>query len=79
MRLMISASMGRLVIGMGMTTEEPKFIMTRGLLLDYERRAAQQEQERIIKLQTDYCDDNHLDGISICKCYTLIALIKGEK
>lgn len=36
------------------------------------------ERERIIKLQTDYCDANHLSPISICKCYPLIALIKGE-
>jgi hypothetical protein len=86
MRLMISVSMGRLVIGMGMTTEEPKFVMTRGLLLDYERRAAQQEQERIIKLLNEQSTCFHKTGVItvagiddvICNCDG-IALIKGEK
>jgi len=41
--------------------------------------SAQLERERIIKLQTDYCDTHHLDPRITCKCYPLIALIKGEK
>lgn len=42
---------------MGMTIREPEFVMTRGLLLDYERRAAKQERERIIKSLEIYAYD----------------------
>lgn len=60
---------------MGMTIKEPEFVMTRGLLLDYERRAAFKERERIIKLLVDelYINPNSNYG------QQLIALIKGEQ
>lgn len=48
------------------------FVLSRGLLEDYKRQAAQVERERIIKLIEDWWQDDETNHIG------LISLIKGE-
>ena len=49
--------------------------MTRALLADYERNAANAERERIIKLLEVTYDSEHFVGLNM---HEVIALIKGE-
>lgn len=53
------------------------FVLSRGLLEDYKRQAAQDERERIIKLIPEYMA-NVLSWGHETASKQLIALIKGE-